>query len=234
MKAKIKEKREVAKGTLLLKYDLLSRKISFKPGQYFYISIPKPLYPDSGGNLRHFTIVSSPNQVGIISMATRIREESGFKNTLKELPIGSEVEIGSIMGDFVLPEESAKQLVFIAGGIGITPFISMLTYINEESLSHEIILICSNRDKESTPFYEELQELAKINNKIKLIFTMTEKTAEGNEKGRIDTKMIKKHISGYDKKLFYVAGPPEFNIAMLDILEKLKIKDIRVENFRGY
>ena len=234
MKAKIKEKREVAKGTLLLKYDLLSRKISFKPGQYFYISIPKLFYPDSRGNLRHFTIVSSPNQVGIISMATRIREESGFKKTLKELPIGSEVEIGSIMGDFVLPEESEKQLVFIAGGIGITPFISMLTYINEESLSHEIILICSNRDKESTPFYEELQELVKINNKVKLIFTMTEKATEVNEKGRIDAELIKKYFSEYEKKLFYVAGPPEFNMAMLDILEKLNIKDIRVENFRGY
>lgn len=234
MKAIIKDRQAIAKDTLHIKFDLLGREVNFKAGQYFYITVPKLLYPDKRGNLRHFTIVSPPSENKTIAMATRIREKSGFKRTLRDLPIGSEVEIGSIMGDFVLPENEIKQLVFIAGGIGITPFMSMLAHINEKSLFYEVIVICSNRTKESTPFYNDLQKFERINKKIKLVFVMTEKAATGGEKGRIDAKFIKRYVPKYEKKLFYIAGPPGFNKAVLEILKELKIKNIRIENFRGY
>jgi len=79
MKTKIKEIREIAKGTLLVKLDLLGKNINFKPGQFFFITIPQLNYPDSKGNVRHFSIVNSPNEKNTITIATRIREESGFK-----------------------------------------------------------------------------------------------------------------------------------------------------------
>jgi len=236
MKAKIIEKKEIAKGTLLVTFDLLGKTIDFKPGQYFFITIPKLNYPDSRGNLRHFTLVNSPGGKGIITMATRIREESGFKKTLKELPVGSQVEIGAITGNFVLPKEYSKPLVFVAGGIGITPFISMLRFINEKLLSYDITLIYSNRDQESTAFFKDLGEFKEKNKNIKLVFSMTQDPSWKGESRRIDAQFIIDNIPDFINKTFYVSGPSAFNQAVLKTLKELKIenKNVLIENFFGY
>lgn len=236
MKAKIKDKKEIAKGTLLVIFDLMGKPISFKAGQYFFLTIPKLNYPDTVGNLRHFSFVNSPNEKGIITMATRIREESGFKKTLRDLPIDSEVEIGEIFGNFVLPKDDNKSLVFIAGGIGITPFISMLRYIDEEKFSYDITLIYSNRDKESTAFLEELENIKNRNKNIKLILTMTEDSSWEGENRKIDVQFIKDYIGDFKDKFFYISGPPAFNEAIVKSLKELTIenKNILVENFSGY
>ncbi len=233
MKVTIKEKKEIAKDSLFVTFDLLGKKVNFKPGQYFFITIPKLKYDDQRGNIRHFSIVNSPNQNGIISMTTRIREESGFKKTLKELPLGSTVEIGSIAGDFTLPKEP-RSLVFMAGGIGITPFISMLNFIAEEKLPFNITLIYSNKDKASTAFFEELKEIEKRNKDVKVIFTMTQDPSFKGEKGRIDSQFVKINIKNYQSKTFYVSGPPAFTKEIIKILKDLEIKNIKSEEFWGY
>jgi ferredoxin-NADP reductase len=236
MKAKIKDKKEVAKGTLQVTFDLLGNQIDFKAGQFFFITIPKLNYPDDHGDRRHFSIVNSPNQKGIITMTTRIREESGFKKTLRDLPIDSEVEIGEIMGNFVLPDDYDKSLVFIAGGIGITPFMSMFHFIDEEKLLYDITLIYSNRDQESTAFLDELEEIKNRNKNIKLVFTMTEDSSWKGENRKIDGQFIIDHISDFKNKIFYISGPPAFNEAIAKTLSELKIEDknILAENFSGY
>lgn len=234
MKAKIKEKKIIAKGTLFATFDLLGKTVKFKAGQYFFITIPKLKYDDPRGNIRHFSIVNSPNQNKIISMATRLREESGFKKTLKDLPFGSEVEIGSTTGDFILPKSPDQELVFIAGGIGITPFMSMLKFITEEKLPFNVTLIYSNKDRSSTAFFKDLKELEKKNKNIKILFTMTQDPMFKGEKGRIDAKFIKRNIKNYQQKIFYVSGPKAFNQEIIKILKDLKIKNIKSEEFWGY
>lgn len=236
MKAKIKEKKEVAKGTLQVTFDLLGNQIDFKAGQFFFITIPKLNYPDDHGNRRHFSIVNSPNEKNIITMTTRIREESGFKKTLRELPVDSEVEIGEILGNFVLPQDYDKSLVFIAGGIGITPFMSMLHLIDEEKFPYKITLIYSNRDQESTAFLNELEEIKNRNENIKLVFTMTEDLSWKGENRKIDGQFITDHIADFKDKTFYISGPPAFNEAIVKNLNELKIEDknIFAENFSGY
>lgn len=236
MKAEIKEKKEIAKGTLQVQFDLLGKNVNFKPGQYFFITIPKLDYPDNRGNIRHFSVVNSPSENNAITMATRIREESGFKKTLNKLPLGATVEIGSFTGDFVLPKNYSQSLVFVAGGIGITPFMSMLHYVDEEKLPYDITLIYSNRDQESTAFLEELNELKNRNKKLKLILTMTQDLSWKGENRRIDGKFIVDNVQDFQNKIFYVSGPPLLNEAVKNTLRELKIenKNILVENFSGY
>ena len=150
MRAQIKEKREVAKGTLLVIFDLLGREVDFKPGQYFWVTLLDPPYDDEKGPRRHITVVTSPNERGVLGLCTRLRE-SAFKRSLAELPIGAEVEVEEPKGSFLLPEDTAQRYVFIAGGIGITVFRCMLRYIAEEKLPHRVTLVAASLRSKSGP-----------------------------------------------------------------------------------
>ena len=153
MRAQIKEKREVAKGTLLVTFDLLGQEVDFKPGQYFWVTLVDPPYEDEKGLRRHITVVTSPSERGVLGLCTRVRD-SAVKRSLAELPIGAEVQVEEPKGDFLLPEETDRRYVFIAGGIGITVFRCMLCYIAEEHLAHQVTLVYSNRDRESAAFLD--------------------------------------------------------------------------------
>ncbi len=235
MKAKIKDKKEVAQGTLQVTFDLLGETVDFKAGQYFFVTLPKLHYLDDKGNRRHFSIVNSPNEKGILRMATRLRD-SGFKKTLQELEVGSEVEVSPVAGSFVLSEDADRPLVFIAGGIGITPFMSMTSFATEEDLSFKITLIYSNRDQASTAYLQKLQEISIKNPNIKLVLTMTEDDSWEGEKRRIDSQFIKDYTSGLENPLYYVVGPPQMVEAVAEVLVEAGInqENIKTENFSGY
>lgn len=234
MIARINRRKEIAKGTLWVQFEL-EKEISFLPGQFFFIALKDPPYTDKGGNMRHFSIVNSPSQKTIIEMATRITE-SAFKKSLKELPIGTEVEIYSIMGDFHMPKDQSKHIVFIAGGIGITPFMSMLRHAKETGLNQKITLIYSNRDKESTVFYEELSQMSQQIKNFKPIFTMTDDKNWKEESRRVDPDFIKDYLPDYKDDYFMFAGPPPMVDAVRKALKILgvKSKNINPETFTGY
>ena len=175
MQARINEKHDVAKGTLFVTFDLLGEQVDFKPGQYFFVTLPDAGHQDDRGLRRHFSVVTSPNDK-VLGLATRMRD-SAFKRTLRELPIGTEVDVEQPKGDFVLPEDTSRPLVFIAGGIGITVFRSMLRYIREEALPYRVTLVYSNRDRDSTAFLDELRELEREISDFRLILTMTQDPA---------------------------------------------------------
>src|ERR671924_825374 len=156
VQARIKEKRDVAKGTLMVVFDLLGREVDFTPGQYFWVELPNRGYDDERGLRRHISVVTSPTDRGVLGLATRVRD-TAFKRTLSELEVGDEVDVEEPKGDFQLPSDTSKEYVFVAGGIGITVFRSMLRYIAEENLPYRITLIYSNRDRESTAFLDELR-----------------------------------------------------------------------------
>lgn len=200
---------------------------TFAPGQYFFINLR--------GATRHFSIVNSPNEKGILTMTTRLRD-SVFKKSLQELPVGTEVEIQRISGNFVLPEDTGKPLVFIAGGIGITPFMSMLRFIKEQGLNYRITLIYSNRNQSSTAYLDELQTLSSQIPNFKLILSMTDDPIWEGEKRRVDANLLKEYFPNVNESLFMVVGPP----AMVEAVEKaltdigLREENIKIENFTGY
>src|SRR6266513_2170794 len=165
MRAQIKEKREVAKGTLMVVFDLLGQEVDSHPGQYFWVTLLDPPYDDEKGPRRHISVVTSPNERGVLGLCTRLRD-SAFKRSLAELPVGTEVDVEQPKGNFLVPSESDRPFVFIAGGIGITVFRSMLLYITEEGLPHRVTLVYSNRDRASAAFLDELTRLASEHDNI--------------------------------------------------------------------
>lgn len=236
MQARIKEKREVAKGTLLVTFDLLGEEVDFIPGQYFFVTLPEIGYQDEKGLRRHITVVTSPNEKGVLGFATRMRE-SAFKRSLGELPVGAEVEVEPPKGSFGLPEDASRPLVFVAGGIGITVFRSMLRYIREEGLSHRVTLIYSNRDRESTAFLAELQELEEQISDFRLILTMTQDPGWEGETRKIDAQFFKDYLGeDLNQFTFLAAGPPAMVEAMQQALEDAGVKEENViaERYSGY
>ena len=189
MRASVKEKREVAQGTLLVLFDLLGEEVDFIPGQYFWVTLPDPPYDDARGPRRHFSVVTSPNERGRLGFCTRLRD-SAFKRSLVELPIGAEAEVEEPKGSFLLPEDTNQAYLFLAGGIGITVFRSMLRYIAEDDLPHRVTLIYSNRDRDSTPFLDELTELEQARGNFQLVLTMTDDASWSGETRRIGPELL--------------------------------------------
>ena len=236
MKATIKEKREVAKGTLLVVFDLLGQEVDFEAGQYFWVELLDPPYEDEKGSRRHISVVTSPNERGVLGLCTRLRD-SAFKRSLAELPVGAEVDVEEPKGSFLLPEDVEQQYVFIAGGIGITVFRCMLRYIAEEELPYRITLIYSNRDRESTPFLDELVELEQAIPNLELVLTMTDDPAWEGETRRIDAELLKDRLGeDLQSRTYLIAGPPPMVEGVVGTLHAVGVPEerIRPDRFSGY
>jgi ferredoxin-NADP reductase len=237
MQATIKEKREVAKGTLFVTFDLGGEDVDFEPGQYFWVELLDPPYDDEKGARRHITVATSPTEKGVLGLATRIRD-TAFKRSLAEMPEGAAVDVEQPKGSFLLPEDTSKSYVFLAGGIGITPFRSMLRYIADKSLDeYKITLLYSNRDRESTAFYEELEELEQRIPGFRLVFTMDEDDTWGGESRRIGAELCEDVLDGdLNAYHFMIAGPPGMAKAVeAAILEAGVPEDqVQADSFSGY
>jgi ferredoxin-NADP reductase len=236
MRATVKEKQEVAKGTLLVTFDLLGEEVDFQPGQYFFVTLPDLGHQDDRGLRRHITVVTSPNEKGVLGLATRLRD-TAFKNTLQEISVGAEVEVEPPKGKFVLPEDTSRPLVFIAGGIGITVFRSMLRYIHEERLPYRVTLVYSNRDVESSAFLDELQALEGELPDFRLILTMTDDPSWDGDTRRIDADWVREHFEGdLNRYTFMVAGPPEMAESVHGDLLAAGVaeENVTADRFSGY
>jgi ferredoxin-NADP reductase len=236
LRARVAEKREVAKGTLLVVFDLLGEEVEFTPGQYFFVTLLDPPYDDERGVRRHFSVVTSPSERGRLGFCTRLRD-SAFKRSLVELPIGAEAEVEEPRGSFLLPEDTNQRYVFVAGGIGITVFRSMLRYIADEDLPHRVTLVYSNRDRESTPFLDELSELDQTRDAFRLVLTMTEDASWNGETRRIGPELLRDHLSDDLRSYGYlVAGPPAMVDSIVETLHAAAVPEERIsaDRFSGY
>ena len=236
MHATIKEKREVAKGTLLVVFDLLGHEVDFEAGQYFWVELLDPPYEDEKGPRRHISVVTSPNDHGVLGLCTRLRD-SAFKRSLAEMPVGAPVDVEEPKGSFVLPAATDRPYVFVAGGIGITVFRSMLLKIKESNLAHDVTLVYSNRDRESTAFFDELAELDASMPNLRVVFTMTDDPGWEGQTRRIDAAMLREQLSdelGWYE--FLVAGPPPMTQAVVESLKDAGVAEqhILADSFSGY
>ena len=235
MQARIREKTEVAKRTLLVVFDLQGEEVDFVPGQYFWVELPDRGYHDDRGLRRHISIVTSPNERGVLGLATRLRE-SAFKHTLSQLDVGDEVIVEEPKGDFHLPEDTSKEYVFVAGGIGITIFRSMLKYIAEENLPYRVTLVYSNRDVESTAFLDEMRELEQKIKGMRMVLTMTDDPTWDGDSRRIDADFLRELVGDLGGPTYLVSGPPAMVNSVADSLEEAGVPEEQVlrSRFAGY
>jgi ferredoxin-NADP reductase len=234
MRATVTEKREVARGTLFFVFDAGER-FDFRAGQYFWVEVLDPPYTDDRGSRRHISVVLSPTEGGRLGLATRLRD-TAFKRSLAELEIGDEVDVEPPKGDFQLPEDTSRDYVFVAGGIGITVFRSMLRYIADEQLPYRVTLVYSNRDRESTAFLDELQELEEQVPSFRLIATMTGDPGWQGENGRVDGEFLRKHLGDLGSFTYLLAGPPPMVEGVVDELKQAGVPEEQIlpDRFSGY
>lgn len=207
---------------------------TFIPGQYGGFTLINPPETDTGGITRRFSILSTPDDA-MLSIAMRI-QQSAFKRVLKELPSGSEIKFAGPTGLFTLHADVATPAVLIAGGIGITPFYSMIRHALKHQPQRHIILFYGNQTPQDAAFINELQSLQQSHANFTLIATMANDDQWQGEKGYISYQLIKKHVPDLSAPIFYVCGSPAMVSALNETLDELNInkEKIKVEDFPGY
>ena len=219
------------------------KSLKYTAGQYAYFDIGG-VENDSKGPIRHFTIASSPTE-NFIMISTRIRD-TPYKKQLASLEEGTIVKVRGPEGKFVLNEDYSKSAVFLSGGIGVTPFRSMIKNATDKRLPVKIALFDSNRNEQNILYKDEFDEWANINQNLLIVYTITGEEGSSppanewkGERGRIDKSMLAKYLTKeeLDNSIYYTCGPP----GMIDAMQKLLQKDLQipkdrimVEEFTGY
>jgi glycine betaine catabolism B len=229
-----------------------NKTLNYNAGQFAFFDIGQ-VYNDPKGPIRHFTISSSPTE-NFIMFSTRIRD-SPYKKRLLTLEKGAKVKFRGPEGQFVLHQDYSKYTVFLSGGIGVTPFRSMIKYATDMQLPVPIIMFDSNRDRNNILFKKEFDDWASINKNLKIIYTISEEKEEQHneqsppplstandwkgEYGRIDKAMILKYADTnvLNNSIFYICGPPSMLKSMQALLQedlKIPTERIKIEEFTGY
>ena len=235
--AKLKSREEVAEGTMAFHFEKPAG-WTFKAGQFIDMTLLEPPETDAEGNTRGFSIASAPQEETIM-VATRMRD-TAFKRVLKTLPLETAAKIEGPFGNLTLHNNASRPAVMLAGGIGITPFRSILFRAAKEKLPHRIFVFYSNRRPEDSPFLEALLTLEHENPNYKLIATMTKmknsRQAWGGETGLINKEMLARYLQDAGSPIYYIAGPAGMVKGLHTMLNEAGVDDddIRTEEFVGY
>lgn len=208
----------------------------FQPGQFMVWALPHK-HTDDRGNRRWLTLSSSPTEEEIMITTRFAQSSSSFKQALQTLKSGDTMTATGPDGEFTLPEDSGQPLVWVAGGIGITPFRSMAKYLYDIGEKRNITLFYGNRVADDIAFKEELDEWAPTIG-LQPVYTLTDSAPQDwqYEQGFIDADMIKRHAPEYQEAMFYLSGPQ----AMVEAFEKMLRKagvardQIQTDYFPGY
>lgn len=225
MKLRFKKRQDEAGDVKSFVFEPIE-KLSWTAGQFLIYFLPHE-NPDIRGKQRFFTISSAPFEKQVM-LSTKIfdNNRSSFKKALMDLKPGDEVEVKGPDGDFTV-EEPNKKYVFIAGGIGITPYLSIIQQLNYDKKPINITLLYANSN-EQFPFKRKFEEIQKNNSNFKIHYIVSPK--------HIDETVVKSSVEDINEPLFYVSGPEPMVENLEGMLKKMGISEdqIKTDYFPGY
>jgi ferredoxin-NADP reductase len=210
---------------------------TYRAGQFVDVTPVDPPETDAEGNTRGFSISSAPSD-DVIMITTRLRD-TAFKRVLQTMPLGTAVKIEGPFGDLRL-HRANRPAVVLTGGIGITPFRSILVEtIRNGDLPYRVFVLYANRRPQDAAFLDELRELAKQDPNLTFLPTMSGLDATepwDGERGHIDASMLGRHLDRVSNAIYYLTGPPGMIEGLRTVLVASGVDedDIRTEEFTGY
>ncbi len=219
-------------------FNINQKKFAYEPGQYMEWTLPHE-GTDSRGNRRYFTLASSPTEENIRIGVKFYGKGSSYKEALMGMNRETPIVAAQVTGDFVLPKDPKQKLVFIAGGIGVTPYRSMVKYLLDTKENRDVTLLYSAKTPDDFA-YKDVFEKAHNELGLNVIYFVTDKTNvishERIRSSRINTEMIKKDVPDYKDRVFYVSGTQSMVKSMQNILTSLGIPNhqVKVDYFSGY
>lgn len=233
----LRDRRTVADSTMAFYFDKPSGFV-FSPGQFVDLTLPHLADPDPAQTTRALSIASAPHEETVM-VATRLRQTS-FKRELQRMPLGTAVQMEGPFGNLVLHPDQTRPAVFLAGGIGITPFRSMVVHAAMQRSPQRLVLFYSNRRPEDAPFLDELFALQEKNPHYVFVGTMTQPEKSSlpwkGATGYLSAALLSEHLPDIGSPLYYVVGPPGMVAAARTMLKDWHVddQDIRTEQFVGY
>lgn len=222
---KLKEKIQLAPDI----YDFvfkLDKPFAYNAGQYMEWTLGFS-NPDSRGNRRYFTVAASPTERNLGIGVKFYPNGSSFKKSLINMKQGDQIVASQLSGEFILPKDVSKKLVFIAGGIGITPFRSMIKYLLDKEEIRDIVLLYSNQTQSDIVYKNILDEASKKLG-IKVVYVNTDTM------GYIDDKEIREKVPDFKDRIFYISGPHSMVDAFEKTLKNMGVSKIKIDFFPGY
>jgi ferredoxin-NADP reductase/Na+-translocating ferredoxin:NAD+ oxidoreductase RnfD subunit len=215
-----------------------SKRLNYLPGQYMEWTIAHQ-HSDSRGFRRYFTLASSPTEQEIRIGVKFYPSSSTYKKELLNLTADHPVIASQLAGDFVLPNNLSKKLVFIAGGIGITPYRSMIKYLIDNHQGRDIVVMYSNKLRSEIVYVDVLEQARQLLG-IRTYYTLTDEKSipDGwsGQRGRISATMIEQCIPDYNERLFYISGPAALVDASNNLLRSMGISSSQIKRdfFPGF
>jgi len=201
--------------------------VSWQPGQYLHYTLPHD-NEDDRGNERWFTISSAPFEKDVW-ITTRLAAEKGssFKKHLLSLQPGQVIEVDAPEGDFTV-EDPSKDYVFVAGGIGITPFRSIINQLHHDGKTINVELLYANRDTDSVAFKDELEAISREHQNFHITHFIGD--------NKIDEAALQTHAAKLNNPTFYVSGPEPMVEAFETTLERIGVdkQHAKFDYFPGY
>jgi ferredoxin-NADP reductase len=232
---KLIKKEVIARDTMAFYFER-PEGFNYRAGQFGDITLLHPSETDKDGNTRGFSLANAPYEEDLM-VATRMRD-TAFKRVLKNLPIGTEVELDAPYGDFALHKTEATPAVYLIGGIGVTPVRSMIAQATHEKTAHKLILLYANKTLADAPFMSDFMRFAKSNPRFSFVPVLSQAQPGewAGERGYINEALLRKYIPDLAAPLFYLAGPAVMVAAMRSLIVKTGINEdnILTEEFSGY
>ncbi len=230
---RIESRRSVAERTFEVRI-VRPSEFRFRAGQFAVLGVIDPPRRDWEGRFRTLSLLSAPFE-NDLTFGVRT-SDSVFKQVLSTAAAGTPIELKGPAGKFRFHEDAARPAVFLAGGIGIAPFISILRQARHDRARHSFYAFYSNRQLRTTAYLHELQAMAAegvLNLKVIATITGSFEPDWQGEKGRIDAAMLRRHIPTEVRPIYYVAGPSRFVSGMLSALTAIDVgeTDVRLEDF---